>query len=81
MLIFVDDSEQCLSSTEYEFAYKTRDSDIEKVALTTSRVNNYDTVTVFDSDYSEIEIYISDIPKLIKALEAAHSKAFELRKN
>ena len=80
MLIFVDDIEQCLSSTEYEFAYKDRDSEIEKVVLTTACVNNYDTVTIVDSDYSEVEIYISDIPKLIKALEAAHSKAFELRK-
>ena len=81
MLIFVDDSEQWLSSNEYEFAYKNRDSEIEKVVLTTSRVNAYNTVDIVDSDYREIEVCISDIPKLIKALEAAHSKAFELRKD
>lgn len=81
MLIFVDENEQYLSITEYEFAYKDLDSNIEKVVLTTECVNNYDTVTIVDSDYSEVEICISDIPNLIKALEAAHSKAFELRKD
>ncbi len=81
MLIFVDESEQYFSITEYEFAYKDRDCNIEKVVLTTSRVNDHNTVAIVDSNYSEIEIGISDIPKLIKALEAAHSKAFELRKD
>ena len=83
MLIFVDESEQGSVEVEYEyeFAYRDRDSEIEKVMLTTSRVNDCNTITVVDSNYSEIDIFISDIPKLIKALEAAHSKAFELRKD
>lgn len=81
MLIFVDESEQDFVDAEYEFAYKDREGEIEKVVLTTACVNNYDTVTIVDSDYTEIEIYISDIPKLINALEAAHTKAYELRQH
>lgn len=81
MLIFVDESEQDFVDDEYEFAYKDRDGNIEKVVLTTTCFHNYSTVTVVNSNDREVKIYISDIPKLIKALEVAHSKAFELRKD
>ena len=82
MLIFVDENEQDFVDAEYEFAYKDRNNEIEKVVLNTDYVDDCYTVTIVDSDYSsEVEIFISDIPKLIKALEAAHSKAVELRKN
>lgn len=80
MLIFVDESEQDFVDDEYGFAYKDRKGGIEKVVLTTECVDDHYTVAIVDS-YSEIEIFISDIPNLIKALEAAHSKALELRKD
>ena len=78
MFIWVDNES---TVDNYQFAYQDRNGCIEKVILATDRIQESNTVTICTADTNEVHIYISDIPNMIKALNATHSKALELRKD
>lgn len=68
MRVFVDDSQE---KGEKQFAYKCEDGGDEWVGREYAGSR---TAIISLQGFDEVEVFINDIPKLIKALQAAHKE-------